>query len=190
MEPISTNLPTEYGHFVMTVWKDLDGKEPLILQTPNLNKLQPVLVRVHSECITGDNFRSFKCDCGPQKELALNLINHSQNGIFIYLRQEGRGIGLYEKIKAYQLQDTGYDTYDANIALGYLPDAREYSQVKMILDSLNISDIKLLTNNPDKVSAIQNLGINVIERIDLITESNEYNQNYIKTKKDRFKHYI
>lgn len=183
-------MPTKYGHFVMSVWKDKDGKEPLVLQTPNLDKTQSVIVRIHSECITGDNFKSLRCDCGPQKELALKLINNSQNGIFIYLRQEGRGIGLYEKVKAYQLQDNGYDTYDANVMLGHLPDAREYSQVKTILNSLGICNIKLLTNNPDKVTAIKNLDINVTERINLITESNEYNHNYIRTKKDRFNHYL
>lgn len=187
---VSTQLPTKEGTFVFSVWNQPKGEEIVFLQTPNLDINKPILVRVHSECLTGDTFHSFKCDCGEQKDKSLKMISDSGNGLFIYLRQEGRGIGLYEKIKTYILQDKGYDTHEANILLGHKPDYREYSWVKRVLDKLNIKEIRLITNNPSKVSEISRLGINVVERVSIVTGSNLHNRRYFETKKQKFKHFF
>ncbi len=189
-EVVSTQLPTKQGAFVFNVWNHKRGEEVIFLQTPNLDVTKPVLVRVHSECMTGDVFQSYRCDCGEQKNRSLNMIAESGNGIFIYLRQEGRGIGLYEKIKAYRLQDKGYDTHEANILLGHKPDYREYSWVKKVLDHLGVKEIRLITNNPSKVAEISRLGIKVIDRVPLVIESNHYNRRYFETKRRKFKHFF
>lgn len=187
---VSTQLPTKHGIFSFGVWNQKKGEEIIFLQTPNLDLSQPVLVRVHSECITGDVFHSYRCDCGEQKDRSLDMISKSGNGVLIYLRQEGRGIGLHEKIKAYILQDKGYDTHEANILLGHKPDYREYSWVKKVLDYLNVREIRLITNNPSKVAEISRLGIKVVERVALVIESNHYNRRYFETKKQKFKHFF
>lgn len=187
---VTVILPTNFGVFEFNVWNQSKGEEIVFLKTPQLDVTKPVLVRVHSECMTGDVFHSYRCDCGEQKDKALTEIASNGNGIFIYLRQEGRGIGLHEKIKSYILQDNGYDTHEANILLGHKPDYREYSWVKKVLDHVGISEIKLLTNNPSKVSEISRLGIKVVERIPLVTESNLYNRKYFETKKQKFKHFF
>ncbi len=189
-KPVLAELPSSFGEFVIKVWPGGKGEESIALITKDIDITKPVLVRVHSECITGDVFNSLRCDCGPQKEEALKLIGSSGNGILLYLRQEGRGIGLYEKIKAYSLQDTGYDTYEANELLGHAPDEREYSWVKTILDDLHVTQIRLLTNNPVKMKEIADLGIKIIERIGLVTNSNKYNQKYLHTKRNKFNHYL
>ena len=186
----TATVPTKFGVFNFNVWNQKKGEEVIFLTTLNLDPNKPVLVRVHSECMTGDTFHSYRCDCGQQKDSALEMIGNHGNGILIYLRQEGRGIGLHEKIKAYALQDIGYDTHEANILLGHKPDYREYSWVKKVLSHLEISEIKLLTNNPSKVSEISRLGIKVLERIPLVIESNSYNRRYFKTKKQKFKHFF
>lgn len=187
---VITQLPTKHGTFSFGVWNQKKGEEIIFLQTPNLDITKPVLVRVHSECITGDVFHSYRCDCGEQKDRSLSMISESGNGVFIYLRQEGRGIGLYEKIKAYKLQDKGYDTHEANILLGHKPDYREYSWVKKVLDNLNVKEIRLITNNPSKVAEISRLGIKVVDRVPLIIESNHYNRRYFETKRQKFKHFF
>jgi GTP cyclohydrolase II len=187
---VITQLPTKYGVFSFGVWNQKKGEEIIFLRTPNLDITKPVLVRVHSECITGDVFNSYRCDCGEQKDRSLSLISESGNGVFIYLRQEGRGIGLFEKIKAYILQDQGYDTHEANILLGHKPDYREYSWVKKVLDNLGVKEIKLITNNPSKVAEISRLGIKVVERVPLVIESNHYNRRYFETKRQKFKHFF
>ncbi len=189
-EVVVAKLPTKYGTFMFGVWNQKKGDEIVFLQTPNLDITKPVLVRVHSECMTGDVFHSYKCDCGEQKDRSLSMISEYGNGVFIYLRQEGRGIGLHEKIKAYILQEKGYDTHEANILLGHKPDYREYSWAKKVLDHLNIKEIRLITNNPSKVSEISRLGINVIERVPLIIESNHHNRRYFETKRQKFKHFF
>ena len=189
-EIATAQLPTKFGMFQCSVWNQPKGDEVVYLATPKIDPNKPVLVRVHSECLTGDLFHSYRCDCGEQKERALEMISQSGNGVFIYLRQEGRGIGLYEKIKSYILQDQGYDTHEANILLGHKPDYREYSWVKKVLDHLHVSEIKLLTNNPSKVSEISRLGIKISERIPLVIESNSYNRKYFETKKQKFKHFF
>lgn len=187
---VTAQLPTKFGLFDISVWNQPKGDEIIFLTTKKFDPEKPVIVRVHSECITGDVFRSYRCDCGEQKERSLEIIANSGNGVFIYLRQEGRGIGLHEKIKAYILQDEGYDTHEANILLGHKPDYREYSWVKKVLDYLKVKEIKLLTNNPTKVSEISRLGTKIIERIPLVVESNSYNRKYFETKKQKFKHFF
>ncbi len=188
--PIQANLPTALGNFIATTWHAEKGSEPLVLSTLNLNTDLPVLVRVHSECMTGDTFHSLRCDCGAQKDQALTEINDSGNGIFILLRQEGRGIGLYEKIKAYSIQEKGYDTFEANTLLGHAPDDRNYQWVKRILEHFKVRKVRLLTNNPHKVSALAGLGINVVERIPLIAQPKIENRDYIETKQKKFKHFF
>jgi GTP cyclohydrolase II len=189
-KPSSATLPTKYGNFNIMVWPASSHNEPAALITQRLDTSKPVLVRVHSECITGDTFGSHRCDCGTQKEEALKIIAKNGNGVFIYLRQEGRGIGLYEKIKAYKIQEDGYDTHEANILLGHKPDYREYSWVKEILDYLDIKEIILMTNNPSKVSEISHLGVKIIRRVPLVIKSNKHNRRYFESKRAKFKHFF
>lgn len=185
----SAALPTKYGNLNIIVWPEDNGKEAVALTTPQLDPSKPVTVRVHSECMTGDVFGSLRCDCGQQKQRSLQQITKSQNGVFIYLQQEGRGIGLSEKIRAYALQEQGYDTHEANILLGHEPDPREYTMVKVILEQLGITDIKLITNNPSKENSLRAFGFNIVERIPLRIQSNKYNKKYLETKKVKFKHF-
>lgn len=186
---IDSQHVTKYGVFNLRVYADCHQKETLVLFTKNLDTSKPILVRVHSECITGDMLKSMHCDCGYQFETSLKTI-HNEGGVLIYLRQEGRGIGLFEKIKAHLLQQQGYDTFEANVVLGHLPDARNYDMVKRVLNDLQIKKIKLLTNNPSKVSEIAKLGFFVIERMPLATEVNQYNEFYLETKKKKFQHFL
>lgn len=190
MNPVTAKLPTKYGAFMIKVWPAPKGQEPVALVAKDFDSAKTPLVRIHSECLTGDTFGSVKCDCQEQKDAALSLIQKSGNGVFIYLRQEGRGIGLYEKIKAYSLQEQGYDTHQANLALGHKADAREYSSLKMILDELGVKELELLTNNPDKVAEVEKAGFKVTKRIPLISKSNKHNKEYLEVKKDKFKHII
>lgn len=188
LSPLTANLPSKFGDFLITVWPEELGQEPVALSTPNIDITQPVMVRIHSECITGDNYGSLRCDCGPQKEQSLQEIARYGNGLFLYLRQEGRGIGLYEKIKAYQLQDQGLDTYDANEMLGHKADARQYEWAKRMLDHFGVREVILLSNNPEKRSALERYGFTVVESRHVWTGSNEHNQTYLATKKTKFKH--
>lgn len=188
-KPAEAILPTKFGVFQIIVWPGERGRETIVFVTPHLDTTKPVTVRVHSECITGDNLGSLKCDCGLQKEKSLEIISRSANGIFIYLRQEGRGIGLYEKIKAYALQEQGYDTHEANIILGHEPDPREYSTAKEILNSLGVKKINLITNNPSKINALREYGFTIISDIPIKIRSNIYNKRYLETKRIKFKHF-
>jgi len=185
-----TKIASKFGNFNIRVYADVQGKETIALCTETLDVSAPVLVRIHSECMTGDTFGSLQCDCGEQLEKSLEEINKSGNGILIYLRQEGRGIGLFEKIKSYQLQDKGYDTFEANLLLGHRPDERTYEKAKIALVDLGVKRIRLLTNNPSKVSEIAKLGIEVVERVPLIVTSNKYNKKYFASKRDKFKHFF
>lgn len=185
-----TKIATRSGNFNIRVYSDVQGKETIVLYTEKLDTSAPVLVRIHSECMTGDTFCSLQCDCRDQLELSLERIGRDGNGILIYLRQEGRGIGLYEKIKSYALQGKGYDTFEANLLLGHRPDERTYEKAKMALDDLGVNRIRLLTNNPSKVSEIAKLGIEVVERVSVIIASNKYNKRYFESKKDKFKHFF
>lgn len=186
--PLTSTLPTKFGDFQITVWPEAMGMEPVALSTPVLDTDKPVLVRIHSECITGDNFGSLRCDCGPQKEKSLAEISEFGNGLFLYLRQEGRGIGLYEKIKAYQLQDTGIDTYDANEMLGHEADERRYEWADRMLKHFGVQKIILLSNNPEKKAALEGFGFELVEGRHLWTESNKHNNAYLVTKKEKFHH--
>jgi GTP cyclohydrolase II len=187
-KPVQTTIPTKFGVFKMYVWPGDQGKELVALTTETLNPFATTTVRVHSECLTGDAFGSQKCDCGTQKEKSLRLVNSSKNGIFIYHRQEGRNIGLYEKIRSYKLQEKGLNTFEANLALGCEPDQREYSDVNVVLSYFSVKDIDLVTNNPSKITSIAGLGLNIKKVTPLSIKSNLHNKKYIETKHSMFKH--
>lgn len=186
----SSKLPTAHGEFIISVFQDPETKEEHValskgLETPSD---QPALVRIHSECLTGDAFSSLKCDCGPQLDTTLDLIEKAGRGAILYLRQEGRGIGLTNKIRAYALQDQGHDTVDANLLLNLPADARTYDMCTIMLAQLGIQQVRLVTNNPLKVNALTNLGIDVVERVPLLVGKNPFNEDYLKTKRDRMDH--
>jgi len=178
------NLPSRFGNFNVKAFKEGE-KEHLVIYAKDLSS-EPV-VRVHSECLTGDAIGSLKCDCRDQLEYALNLINE-QAGMVIYLRQEGRNIGLLNKINAYALQDKGLNTVEANHQLGFAADERTYEVVTFILDYFNIKKIKLLTNNPDKISSLN--GVEILERMPIIMKSNKYNKDYLNVKRDSMGHLL
>ncbi len=182
-----SKLPTIYGEFIVRAYSE-NNKEHLVLITGQIKN--GILVRVHSQCTTGDVFHSMRCDCGFQLEYALKRIVEEGSGILIYLNQEGRGIGLVNKIKAYSLQDMGYDTVSANHQLGFEADLRNYKAAFEILKDLGISEIRLLTNNPKKIKEIEMYGVKVIERIPIITKANEHNRKYLITKIRKLGHLI
>ncbi len=191
-ESATSTLPLlNHGQFTMTVFEnDLDNVEHFALIKPPLTPNQVPLVRIHSECITGDVFKSCKCDCGKQLEHSLALIAE-EGGVLIYLRQEGRGVGLVNKLKAYSLQETlGLDTVEANLRLGLPADNRDYAVAYQILKYLGMESIRLLTNNPLKIAAIEGFGVTVVERIALEMESTDENRNYLKTKKEKLGHLL
>jgi GTP cyclohydrolase II len=184
---VETEIATKFGKFNVRVYESASHEETVVLWTKNLSFTDPVLLRVHSECLTGDVIGSLQCDCGTQLNKSLHLISE-QGGVLIYLRQEGRGIGLFEKMKAYKLQAEGYDTFEANVLLGHKPDERSYEMVKVALDDLKIKRVKILTNNPSKITEISEQGIEVVERVPLIVAPNEHNRKYFMTKEDKFQH--
>ena len=184
-------LPTEYGDFKLMVFANtVDGKEHLALVKGTWLPEESVLVRVHSECLTGDIFGSKRCDCGKQLAIALSMIEEEGKGVLLYMRQEGRGIGLINKVKAYSLQEQGLDTVEANEKLGFLPDPRDYGIGAQILASLGIKNMKLITNNPTKRVGIESYGLKVIERIPIETEPNPENVKYLETKKFKMGHLL
>ena len=184
-------LPTEYGDFKLKVFANtVDGKEHLALVKGTWLPDEPVLVRVHSECLTGDIFGSKRCDCGKQLTNALSMIEEEGKGVLLYMRQEGRGIGLINKVKAYSLQEQGFDTVEANEKLGFLPDPRDYGIGAQILASLGIKNMKLITNNPTKRVGIESYGLKVIERVPIETEPNPDNAKYLETKKFKMGHLL
>ena len=184
-------LPTEYGDFKLMVFANtVDGKEHLALVKGTWLPEESVLVRVHSECLTGDIFGSKRCDCGKQLAIALSMIEEEGKGVLLYMRQEGRGIGLVNKVKAYSLQEQGLDTVEANEKLGFLPDPRDYGIGAQILASLGIKNMKLITNNPTKRVGIESYGLKVIERIPIETEPNPENVKYLETKKFKMGHLL
>jgi GTP cyclohydrolase II len=185
----SSKLPTEWGEFRLHVFSDSDtGKEHLALVYGDPAAQQPALCRVHSECLTGDALGSLRCDCGSQLKEAMRRIAANGSGLILYLRQEGRDIGLGNKIRAYALQDQGVDTVQANTDLGFAADARSYHMCKPMLDQLGISSLQLMTNNPRKVDALTALGIKVEERLPLLTGENPHNRHYLSTKRDKLGH--
>ena len=185
------NFPTEHGNFRLHLFRSsLDGKKQIALVKGTINPEEPALVRMHSECLTGDVFHSLRCDCHDQLNSALDIINENGSGVVVYMRQEGRGIGLANKILAYKLQEEGKDTVEANEALGFKPDLRDYGIGAQILVSLGVKKIKLLTNNPKKVVGLQGYGLDIVERIPIEIVPNENNEKYLKTKRDKLGHLI
>ena len=179
-------LPTKYGEFTAIAYKsDIDPDEHLALVMGDVSTEEPVLVRVHSECVTGDVFSSLRCDCGEQIALAMQSIAAKGRGVFLYMRQEGRGIGFRNKIRAYALQDKGLDTVEANLSLGFAPDLRDYGIGAQILAELGLHGIRLLTNNPKKVVGLEGYGLKVVETIPIITPPNPYNRDYLETKQKK-----
>ena len=185
----SCRLPTEHGTYQMHGYQDSrTGQEHIALVMGDITTPEPVLSRVHSECLTGDALFSQKCDCGPQLQAAMRAVQAEGRGVIVYLRQEGRGIGLINKIRAYALQDQGMDTVEANLALGLPVDARDFSIAKHIFDHLGVASVRLLTNNPEKLQTMRDSGINIAERLPLLVGRNPENQNYLDTKAGKLKH--
>lgn len=190
-EPVTVSLPTAFGEFDLTLFEDQQAKEHLLLSKGEIRQSkEPLLIRVHSECLTGDIFGSHRCDCGEQLHEAMRMIEKKGKGAILYLRQEGRGIGLKNKLHAYQLQEQGMDTFDANLALGFKPDERDYQFAAEILDALGVEKIDLITNNPEKIEQLEALGININKRIPLEIPAMKENENYLKTKKQKFHHLL
>ncbi|WP_106494629.1 bifunctional 3,4-dihydroxy-2-butanone-4-phosphate synthase/GTP cyclohydrolase II [Lentibacillus sp. Marseille-P4043] len=188
---VETVLPTDFGDFkVVGYTNDLDRKEHIALVKGEINSDEPILTRVHSECLTGDVFGSHRCDCGPQLQEALADIEAAGKGVLLYMRQEGRGIGLLNKLRAYKLQEAGADTVEANEQLGFAPDLREYDVSAQILLDLGVTNAQLLTNNPEKVTALEKHGICVEERIPIQTTIGKDNERYMHTKSDKLGHIL
>lgn len=181
-------LPTRYGAFRAFAIKDAQGQEHIVLIRGDVRGKASVLTRVHSECLTGDVLGSRKCDCGPQLQLALRRIARAPTGMLFYLRQEGRGIGLVHKIRAYKLQEFGFDTVQANVVLGLPIDAREYKLVATVLSGLGVRSIRLLTNSPDKLKKLRSYGIRITGRVSLRTPATKHNIHYLQTKRDKLGH--
>ncbi len=188
---VSARLPVDHGEFRLVLYaNNLDKKEHLALVMGDVSTGEPVLARIHSECFTGDVLGSQRCDCGEQLDLAMQKIASEGRGVIVYLRQEGRGIGLSEKLKAYNLQDSGLDTIDANLALGHLVDERDYSMAVAILRDLGVNAVRLMTNNPSKIHELEEAGIPMVERIALASTVYKDNYVYLLTKAKRMNHKI
>lgn len=188
---VEIELPTSFGDFKAIAFTNkVDGKEHIALIKGEWDEDEPVLVRVHSECLTGDVFGSYRCDCGPQLHAALEQIEKAGKGVLLYMRQEGRGIGLLNKLKAYKLQEEGYDTVDANHKLGFPDDLRDYGIGAQILRDLHVKKMKLLTNNPRKIVGLKGYGFELVERVPLKIPPKEENYQYLKTKQSRLGHML
>jgi len=188
---VQTRIPTEHGEFTLHYFSNnIDDKEHIALVKGDVCNKQGIPVRIHSECFTGDVFGSRRCDCGEQLDMALRLINEAGCGVLVYLRQEGRGIGLLKKLQAYNLQDQGLDTVDANIHLGHLADEREYDLAALILKDLKVNTVSLITNNPKKIEELVRLGITVDQRIPVETHIHNDNEEYLKTKVKKMSHLL
>jgi 3,4-dihydroxy 2-butanone 4-phosphate synthase/GTP cyclohydrolase II len=184
-----TKLPTKWGEFrAIAFASDVKSGEHVALVMGDICTPEPVLVRVHSECLTGDTLGSLRCDCGEQLALAMQKIADEGRGVFLYMRQEGRGIGFHNKLKAYALQAEGYDTVDANLKLGFAADMRDYGEGAQILADLGLNQIKLLTNNPKKIIGLESYGLKVVETVPIVVQPNPYNKHYLETKKNRMNH--
>ena len=181
-------LPTKHGNFKIKAYKD-DYQEHLAIMSEDFEKIEVLYVRIHSECLTGDALGSLKCDCQEQLNLALDFIAKN-GGLVIYHKQEGRNIGLFNKVNAYSLQDLGRNTIEANLELGFKEDERDYSIIGYILEDLGVKKLKLITNNPKKIEYVESLGIQIVERIPAIIEANKYNEKYLATKKEQMGHLL
>ena len=188
---VQTRIPTRHGEFMLHYYSNnIDDKEHVALVKGDVADKDNVPVRIHSECFTGDVLGSRRCDCGEQLDMAMQLIDEAGFGILIYLRQEGRGIGLLKKLQAYNLQDGGMDTVDANIHLGHLADEREYSIAALMLENLKVKSIELMTNNPKKIDELKKLGIHVVGRIPVEVQAHNDNVGYLKTKAKKMAHML
>jgi 3,4-dihydroxy 2-butanone 4-phosphate synthase/GTP cyclohydrolase II len=186
-----TSLPTKHGEFTAIAYRsDIDPDEHVALVMGDITTEEPVLVRVHSECLTGDVFGSLRCDCGEQVNLAMSKIAEEGRGVLLYMRQEGRGIGLHNKIRAYALQDKGMDTVEANLSLGFVPDLRDYGIGAQILADLNLHKIRLLTNNPRKRVGLEGYGLEVAETVPIVIPPNPHNLRYLQTKRKKLGHLL
>lgn len=182
------NLPTKHGKFRIKAYKD-GNQEHLAIMSENFENIKAPFVRIHSECLTGDTLGSLKCDCQNQLNLALDFIA-KEGGLIIYHRQEGRNIGLFNKVNAYALQDQGRNTIEANLELGFGEDDRDYRVVEYIFKDLKVNQIKLITNNPKKIEYVEGIGIDILKRVPAITVTNKHNEHYLKTKKDQMGHML
>ncbi len=188
---VEVDLPTEHGHFRLIPFiQKSNGMEHVALIKGKWSKEDSVLVRVHSSCVTGDIFHSFRCDCGQQLEKAMEMIDNEGQGVILYMNQEGRGIGLFNKIKAYKLQEEGYDTVEANLRLGFNDDERDYGVGASMMHALGLGKIRLITNNPVKRAGLEGYGIEIVENIPIIIQPNKYNRFYMETKRDKMGHYL
>lgn len=188
---VSARIPTSYGDFRLLMYQnDRDAKEHLALVMGKLSNAEDVLVRVHSECFTGDVLGSVRCDCGEQLDRSMRLIAGARRGVLLYLRQEGRGIGLLDKLRAYNLQDEGLDTVEANLRLGHRPDEREYGAAAVMIRDLGIRSVNLLTNNPTKIRELRRLGIVVCGRTAIEVDARPENVSYLHTKRSRMDHLL
>jgi 3,4-dihydroxy 2-butanone 4-phosphate synthase/GTP cyclohydrolase II len=186
---ISVEMPTKHGNFELIAFEQKDnGQEHLVLKKGTWNPDEPVLVRVHSSCITGDIFHSMRCDCGEQLQKSMEMIEHEGKGAIIYINQEGRGIGLTNKLKAYKLQEQGLDTVDANVQLGFKPDERDYGVGAQMLRDIGVQKMRLMTNNPTKRAGLIGYGLEIVENVPIKTPANKHNENYLKTKRERMGH--
>ena len=186
---IDVNLPTDLGNFQLFAYKDRNtDMDHLVLVKGEWKEDEPILVRVHSSCLTGDIFGSCRCDCGPQLHKAMGMIEKEGKGVIVYMNQEGRGIGLVNKLKAYKLQEEGFDTYEANVKLGFKPDERDYGVGAQMLRDLGVRKMRLMSNNPKKRTGLIGYGLEIVENIPLEIESNEHNASYLKVKRDKFGH--
>jgi 3,4-dihydroxy 2-butanone 4-phosphate synthase/GTP cyclohydrolase II len=185
------NLPTKIGDFRIAGYRSLNSDEEfVVLIKGKMDRNVPTLVRIHSQCLTGDVFGSIKCDCGPQLQRSMELIETEGRGAIVYQQQEGRGIGIINKIRAYALQDEGADTVEANERLGFAVDARTYGQCAEILFDIGLCKVRVITNNPDKIKALEEAGLTIVERIPIEVESFEPAAHYLKTKKEKLGHFL
>ncbi|WON97018.1 bifunctional 3,4-dihydroxy-2-butanone-4-phosphate synthase/GTP cyclohydrolase II [Sphingobacterium sp. Lzh-3] len=190
-EEVTVNMPTQYGDFKMKAFTQKDtGEQHLALYKGEWNEDEPILVRVHSSCVTGDIFGSCRCDCGPQLHKAMEMIQQEGKGVIVYMNQEGRGIGLINKLHAYKLQENGLDTVDANVQLGFKADLRDYGVGAQILRNLGVTKMRLMSNNPTKRAGLVGYGLEIVENVPIEITANPFNEEYLKTKRDRMGHTI